>query len=60
MGLFDSKYIVEYEYSNGFFSGNNKAKIEIEASSEYTAKDKAKKLLSQLYKYVQIKSVKKK
>ena len=60
MGFFDSKYIVEYEYSNGFFSGWTKAKIEIDASGEYDAKDKAKKMLKQLYKNVQIKSARKK
>lgn len=60
MGFFDRKYIVEYEYSKGFFSGWTKSTIEVDASSEYDAKDKAKKLLKQLYKNVQIESARKK
>ena len=45
MGFFDSKWIVEFEYSEGFLSSTKKATMVIEASSEYSAKDKAKSVL---------------
>ena len=54
MGFFDSKWIVEYEYSNSFFCFYKKETIVVDASSEYDAKDTAKKVLSNQFKYVKI------
>ena len=54
MGLFDSKWIVEFEFSNGILSSNKKGSIVVEASSEYSAKDKAKAVLKAQYSYVKI------
>lgn len=59
MGLFDSKWIVEFEYSEGFFSSTKKATMVIEASSEYSAKNKAKAVLRGSYSYVKILSARK-
>ena len=54
MGLFNAKWVVEYEYSDGFFSSYKKATIIVDASSEYRAKDTAKKVLNNQHKYVRI------
>lgn len=54
MGIFDSKWIVEFEYSEGFLSSYKKASMVVEASSEYSAKDKAKDLLKSSFKFVKI------
>lgn len=54
MGLFDTNWIVEFEYSEGFFSSYKKATIEVQASSEYGAKDKAKAVLKPKYNYLKI------
>ena len=54
MGFFDSKWIVEFEASKGVFSSNKKGTVVVEASSEYSAKDKAKGLLKAEYSYVKI------
>ena len=59
MGFFDSKWVVEYDYSDGFFSSYKKATIVVDASSEYSAKDIAKKVLVNQHKYVHILSAKK-
>lgn len=54
MGFFDSKWIVEFEYSDGFLSSYKKATMVVEASSEYSAKDKAKSVLKAAHKYVRV------
>ena len=54
MGLFDKKWIVEFEYSNGVFSSNKKATMVVDASSEFSAKDRAKAVLKNSYKYVKV------
>lgn len=54
MGFFDSKWVVTFEYSNGIFSANKTGSIVVEASNEYSAKDKAKGVLKGSYKYVTI------
>ena len=54
MGLFDTKWIVEFEYSSGFFSSYKKDAIVVEASSDYDAKSKAKAVLKGKYSYVKI------
>ena len=59
MGFFDVKWIVEFEYSEGFLSSIKKATIVVEASSEYSAKDKAKSVLRSQYKYVKVLSARK-
>ena len=56
MGFFDCKWIVTFEYSNSFFS-NETGSIAVEASSEYSAKDIAKRVLKASYKYVEILNV---
>ena len=54
MGFFDSKWVVEYEYCNSFLSSYKKGFIVVNASSEYSAKDTAKKVLVNQFKYVKI------
>lgn len=54
MGWFDTKWIVDFEYSDGFFSSFKKASMVVEASSEYSAKDKAKSILKANHKYARI------
>lgn len=54
MGFFSDKWIVEFEFSNGILSSNKKGTIAVEASSEYSAKDKAKAVLKAQYSYVKI------
>ena len=54
MGLFDTKWIVEFEYSDGILSSYKKGTIVVEASSEYSAKDKAKSVLKNSYKFIKI------
>ena len=54
MGWFDVKWIVEYEYSDGFFSSYKKDTMVVDASSEYDAKSTAKKVLVNQHKYVNI------
>ena len=57
MSLFNSDYIVEFEYSDGFLSSFKKSTMTIKASSEYDAKTKVKTLLEKERKYVKILSV---
>lgn len=45
MGLFEIKWVVKFEYSNGILSSNRTGSIVVEASSEYSAKDKTKRFL---------------
>ena len=59
MGFFDSKWVVTFEYSNGILSSNKTGSIVVDASSEYSAKDKAKSVLKNSYKYVKILSAEK-
>ena len=54
MGLFDSKWIVEFEVSKGILSFNKKGTMVVEASSEYSAERKAKAALNVEYSYVKI------
>lgn len=54
MGFFNSKWIVEFEYSDGFFGSYKKATMVVEASSEYSAKDKAKGVLKANHKFVKV------
>ena len=54
MGFFDSKWIVEFEYSDSFIGSYKKATMVVEASSEYSAKDKAKSVLKANHKYVKV------
>lgn len=54
MGFFDSKWTVEFEYSDGFLSSYKKATIVVEASSEYDAKSKANSILKPQHKYFHI------
>lgn len=56
MGLFfhEDEYEVEFEFADGFFSRYKKGYISVKATSEYTAKDSAKNVLSAQYKYVHI------
>lgn len=54
MGLFDIKWIVEYEFSEGFLSSYKKGSIVVEASSEYDAKRKAQSVLKGSYKFVKV------
>lgn len=56
MGLFDTKWIVEYEFSEGFLSSYKKGTIVVEASSEYDAKSKAKSVLKGQYSFVKVSS----
>lgn len=59
MGFFDSKWIVEFEYSTGFISSYKKGTMVVEASSEYSAKDKAKAVLKANFKFVKVLSARK-
>ena len=54
MGFFNSKWIVEFEFSKGLLSSNKKGTMVVEATSEYSAKDIAKKVLRGIYSYVKI------
>lgn len=54
MGFFDSKWIVTYEYSDGFLSRYKTSTLEVDASSEYDAKSTAKKVLTHQHKYLKI------
>ena len=54
MGFFDSKWIVEFEYSDSFIGSYKKATMVVEASSEYSAKDKAKAVLKANHKFVKV------
>ena len=54
MGWNDCKWIVEYEASSGVFSSTKKGTMVVEASSEYSAKDKAKAVLRGQYSYVKV------
>jgi len=56
MGFFDSRWIVEFEYYEGIFTGYKKGSIVVEASSEYDAKSVAKKSLSSTYRELKIKN----
>lgn len=54
MGFFDSEWLVEFEYCDSFLASYKKATIVVEASSEYSAKDKAKSVLKPRHKYLNI------
>ena len=54
MGFFDSNWIVEFEYSDSFLGSYKKATMVVEASSEYSAKDKAKSVLKANHKFVKV------
>ena len=54
MGLFDSKWIVEFEVSKGILSSNKKGTMTVEASSQSSAESKAKAALKVEYSYVKI------
>ena len=54
MGFFDSKWIVEFEYSDSIIGSYKKATMVVEASSEYSAKDKAKSVLKANHKFVRV------
>lgn len=54
MGFFDIKWIVEYEFSEGFLSSYKKGTIVVEASSEYDAKNKAQSVLKGSYSFVKV------
>ena len=54
MGFFDSKWIVEFEYSDSFIGSYKKSSMVVEAASEYSAKDKAKSVLKANHKYVRV------
>ena len=58
MGLFDLKWIVEIEYSDGFFSSNKKDAVIVDAKNDYEAKQKVKKDPQFYHKYRWIRSVK--
>ena len=54
MGLFDTNWIVEFEYSEGLIASYKKASMVVEASSEFDAKDKAKSVLKNSYRFVRV------
>ena len=54
MSLFDSKWIVEFEFSQGLFSSNKIGTVVVEASSETDAKSKAKAVLKNSYSYIKV------
>ena len=54
MGFFDTKWIVEFEFSQGLFSSNKKGTVVVEASSEYDAKNKAQSVLKGSYSFVKV------
>ncbi len=54
MGFFDTKWIVEFEFSQGFLSSYKKGTIVVEASSEYDAKSKAQSILKGSYRFVKV------
>lgn len=58
MGFFDLKWIVEIEYSDGFFRSNKKESIIVDALNDYEAKLKVKKDPQYQHKYLWIRSVK--
>ena len=58
MGLFDLKWIVEIEYSDGFLSSNKKDTVIVDAKNDYEAKQKIKKDPQFSHKYFWIRSVK--
>jgi len=58
MSIFDLKWIVEIEYSDGFLSGNKKDTVIVDARSDYEAKQKIKKDPQFSHKYLWIRSVK--
>jgi len=58
MGLFDLKWIVEIEYSDGFLSSNKKDTVIVDAKNDYEAKQKIKKDPQFSHKYLWIRSVK--
>lgn len=59
MGFFSSKWLVTFEYSEGFFYSYKQSSIVVEANNEYSAKAEAKKVLEKQYKYINIKSIEK-
>lgn len=59
MGFLDTKWIVEYEFSEGFLSSYKKGSMVVEASSEYDAKRKAQSVLKGSYKFVKVLSANK-
>lgn len=58
MGLFDLKWIIEIEYSDGFLSSNKKDTVIVDAKNDYEAKQKVKKDPQFSHKYLWIRSVK--
>ena len=54
MGLLDKKWIVEFEYSDGVFSSYKKGTMVVDASSKFSAEDRAKSVLKNSYKFVKI------
>ena len=59
MGFFDSKWIVEFEYSEGFLSSFKRVTMVVNASSEYSAMRTAKSVLSNQFKYTKVLSARK-
>lgn len=58
MSIFDLKWIVEIEYSDGFLSSNKKDTVIVDAKNDYEAKQKVKKDPQFSHKYLWIRSVK--
>lgn len=54
MGFFESNYIVEFEYSPGFFSSTKKGTMVVKATGEPSAKKIAKQILEQQFKFIKI------
>lgn len=54
MSIFDTKWIVTFNYSNSILSLDRKDTIEIMASSDWDARSKAKAILKTKYKYFDI------
>ena len=59
MGLFNTKWIVEFEFSEGFFSSHKNGTMVVEASSEYSARRNAKAVLEANYRFVKVLSARK-
>lgn len=58
MGFFDTKWIVEIEYSDGFFKATKKDTVIVEAKNDYAAKEKVKNDPLYKHEYFRICSVK--
>lgn len=57
MGLFDKKWIVEFEASKGVFSSTKKQNMVVEATSKYDAERVAKSILKPNFSYIKILSI---